>query len=445
MRILHIAAHLGGGVGKAHAALCGASAPGIRRHYVLLEPPRDLRFVNAVEAAGADLTIAPPFEAIAALAARADIVQVEWWNHPRLYECLCRADLPPMRTVFWSHISGLHAPYLPTGLFAAADAFVLTSACSLDAPNVAALPQAIRSRIAVANSGFGFAPAKRRAGSGHRALPVAYLGTVDFSKMSPQLFDVIDAVDAPDLAVAVWGATDPEGPVARRAAAMRRAGRVRFMGHGADPQACLAEAGIFLYLLQPQHFGTAENALVEAMSLGWAPLVFANPAEAAIVRHGETGFIEQDAAAAARRLSWMMAHPEAVARIGEQAATEIAATRTPEALTCAFDRIYRDVAAREKRHVDFGLALGQTPADWFLSTQCLDADALTAVRISTDTAPSKGSFAHFLQCFPSDPSLHALPGRLTAFPAPRPSPSPLVGEAGAFSDHTHLLDSSPSP
>ncbi|MCC7253997.1 glycosyltransferase [Hyphomicrobium sp.] len=395
-------------MGKAHAALCAASGPEIQRHYVLLEAPRDLRFAEQMRASGASLTIAPDFAAIARLGSEADIVQVEWWNHPRIYECLCRANLPPMRTVFWSHVSGLHAPYIPTGLFAAADCFLLTSVCSLDAPNIAALSEEARGRIDVANSGVGFEGHGRASQDGASPLPIAYMGTVDFSKMSPQVFEVIDAVEETEFTVSIWGAVDPGGEVAHRAAAMRLPERVAFKGLGVDPRAILAEAGIFLYLLQPHHFGTAENALVEAMSLGWAPLVFANPAETAIVRHGETGFVEKDAAAACRRLAWMMRHPEAVARIGQQAAAEISATRTSESMARTLQRAYRNVLAREKRPTDFRAILGETPADWFLSTQCLNARDYEAVRFSTSGSASKGSFSHFLACFPGDPSLLAL-------------------------------------
>ncbi len=408
MKILHIAPHLGGGVGKAHSALCAASSADIQRHYVLLEPPRDLRFFERMQAAGAHITVAPDFSTIAHLASEADIVQVEWWNHPRIYECLCCANLPAMRTVFWSHVSGLHAPYIPTGLFAAADCFLLTSSCSLDAPNIAALPEEARQRIEIANSAVGFASHERVAADTPSAPQVAYLGTVDFSKMSPETFEVIDAVDVPEFTVSIWGAVDPAGEVAHRAAAMRAPERVSFKGHVIDPRAILAEAGIFLYLLQPHHFGTAENALVEAMSLGWAPLVFANPAETAIVRHGETGFVEKDAAAACRRLAWMMRHPEAVARIGRQAAAEIAGTRTAEAIADTFDRVYRSALSREKKKANFGAILGQTAADWFLSTQSLDGDRHETMAVSAGGAASKGSFSHFLHCFPGDRSLQAL-------------------------------------
>ena len=408
MKILHIAPHLGGGVGKAHSVLAAATGSDIRRHYVLLEAPRDVRFVERVCASGAEMTIAPDFATVARLAAEADIVQVEWWNHPLLYAYLCRAELPPLRSVVWCHISGLHAPYVPQGLYPAADFFLFTSPCSFEAPGVAALSQEIRSRMSVANSAFGlerklYSPPERTG-----RMPVAYLGTVDFSKMSPLFFDVVDAVDGLGLTVSVWGACDPAGDVGRRARAMRHPERVRLEGYAAHPERVLATPGIFLYLLQPQHFGTAENALVEAMSLGWTPLVFDNPAEAAIVRDGETGFVEKDVSAAVRRLAWMIDSPERVARMGDCAAQDIAATRTPERLVRAFDSGYRTALARPKRTVDFGAVLGDTAADWFLSTLFPVCGGRDAVSFSTRGPASKGSFNHFLACFPDDVSLRDL-------------------------------------
>lgn len=408
MRILHIAPHLGGGVGKAHASLC-AAAPGMRRHYVLLEEPRDRRFFDRMQADGASFTVTPGSDVIARLAAEADIVQVEWWNHPRLYEYLCRAGLPATRTVFWAHVSGLFAPFIPTGLFGAAHRFALTSRCSLNAPNVLSLPVSDRARLCVVNSGFAFGRETAASPQDIVAGRVAYLGTVDFSKLSRDFFTVIDAVEDRDFSVSVFGNLDAHGEPAQSAAAMRQPARVRFEGHTPDPATVLASgAGIFLYLLQPQHFGTAENALIEAMSLGWVPLVFANPAEAAIVRHGETGFVERDAAAAARRLAWMLDNVPALRRIGAQAAADVATTKTPAVAAKAFGDIYRDVMSEEKRLTDYGSILGRTPAEWFLSTQALCSKGAPSVAAMTSEAPSKGSLAHFLHCFPGDPSLAGL-------------------------------------
>ena len=124
MKVLHIAPHLGGGVGKAHATLTEAerqSGAPVRRSYVLLEAPRDPTYAERVRAAGCALHVTPEPDRLVALAAEADIVQIEWWNHPRLYGLLAAETLPALRLVLWTHISGLAAPLIPKALAATAD------------------------------------------------------------------------------------------------------------------------------------------------------------------------------------------------------------------------------------------------------------------------------------------------------------------------------------
>ena len=290
MRILHVTPHLGGGVGKAHAALSAVLPEIVQQTFVLLETPRDRRYVDMVEAAGARVLTAANLAHVASLARESDIVQFEFWNHPRMFECLAWAEFPAMRSVFWSHISGIARPLIQPALMAEAARFVFTTEASLASASVAALRRKMHKKVSVINSGFGFPNAPPRIARG-RVPGISYLGTVDFVKMHPGFFDAIDALGDDSVRVAVWGEVDPQGAVAARAKAMRYPNRVEFMGPTSDPEAALANADIFFYPLQREHHGTAENALVEAMSLGLAPLVLDNPAEKAIVRDGQTGFI----------------------------------------------------------------------------------------------------------------------------------------------------------
>ena len=85
MKLLHVTPHLGGGVGKAHAALSAAlPKEAVEQTFLLLEAPRERRYLDQIEAGGARVIVADGLDQVARLAAKADIVQFEFWNHPRL-------------------------------------------------------------------------------------------------------------------------------------------------------------------------------------------------------------------------------------------------------------------------------------------------------------------------------------------------------------------------
>ena len=101
------------------------------------------------------------------------------------------------------------------------------------------------------------------------------------------------------------------------------------MGPTSNPAAALANADIFFYPLQREHYGTAENALVEAMSLGLAPLVLDNPAEKAIVQDGQTGFIASSIEEIGSLLEMLLLLPDVREKISRNAIHAMAETRTP--------------------------------------------------------------------------------------------------------------------
>ncbi|MBC7314651.1 MAG: glycosyltransferase, partial [Rhizobium sp.] len=330
-----------------------------------------------------------------------------------LYHLLAASFLPPMRSLFWAHVSGLFAPYIPTGLFAAAGRFLFTSPCSLQAPEIVALPDDVRARLGVVGSGFGFedgAPGNDPGQAGETSAAVAYLGTVDFVKMHPAFFDIIDAVDNPDIRVSVWGGFDPQGEPAARTRAMRHPERVRLEGQTTDPRAALQAAGIFIYPLREDHYGTAENALIEAMSLGLVPVVLANPAEKAIVTDGVNGVVAVDPADMAARLGRLRAEPEERVRLSAAAQATARERYQPRRSADLLEEHYRALMAEPKMKTDFASLLGAGPADWFLSTQQRDGSGGQARMFASGGVLSKGSIDHFLAIFPDDPGLLALSG-----------------------------------
>ncbi|HVA82369.1 MAG TPA: glycosyltransferase [Candidatus Binataceae bacterium] len=360
-----------------------------------------------IERAGTRVIVANSFEQVAALAAKAEIVQFEFWNHPRMFECLARCDFPAMRSVFWSHISGLFKPLIPLGLIEESARFVFTTPASRGITTLSELSEGTRSRISVINSGFGFPPGLGRVSS-ERPATVAYLGTVDFLKMRPCFFDCIDDLGDDAIRVAVWGALDRAGPVAARAQAMRHPERIVFHGQSDEPARALGDAGIFFYPLQPDHYGTAENVLIEAMSLGLVPVVMNNAAELAIVRHGETGFVGQTAEECTNWLKILLSSPHLRTRMSRNAIDHVAHWRVPAQSARDFMTLWLGLLARPKRQHDFRAAIGTSPADWFLATQGASAMDPKALASAAVRSPSKGTLAHFESVFADDTSLRRL-------------------------------------
>ena len=390
MKIAHLAAHLGGGVGKAHAAIRGVDPRAADHTYLLLESPRDRRYCEAIEASGANLMECPEPALMQRVLSEADIIQVEFWNHPRLYEVLAKTSLPAGRYVFWCHISGLAPPLVAEGLIEAANAFVFTSACSLR--------PGLRGNLSVIGSGFGFDNPRRRSANSDGKVVGGYLGTVDFVKMSPDFFAAVDAIDADNFEIRVYGACAENAPPTLSHHAMRHPERVSMMGQTDDPAGALSQLDFFFYPLARGHFGTAENALVEAMSAGLAPLVLDNPAEMAIVSHGETGLVAADLGDLSQKLSEIIGDRRLRERLGDAAAKDAQRRFRPEVSRDAFAALYARLAATPRATPDFGSVLGRAPLDWYLGS-FPDGSA-------KGLAPSKGSLTHFQACFPHDEGLN---------------------------------------
>ncbi|MGH6684870.1 MAG: glycosyltransferase [Pseudolabrys sp.] len=364
--------------------------------------------MNAIENGGARVVVASGLDHVAQLAADCDIVQFEFWNHPRLFECLARCPFPAIRSVFWSHISGLNKPLIPPGLIEEAMRFAFTTEASRNIASMTLLSEAVRNSIAVINSGFGLAGHQRRAPARGRKPVIVYLGTVDFVKMNPGFFDAVDRLAGDDICVSVWGAIDSSGPVAARAQAMQHPERIKFCGETAEPAAALPDADIFFYPLQPDHYGTAENALVEAMSLGLVPVVLNNAAEMAIVRHGETGFVAHSIDEAVPRLQALLSSPDEIERVSRNAIEHVTENRAPEHSARDFMILWLGLLSKPPKHSDFRCAIGTNPADWFLSTQNLPGAESKFVGGKTAQQPAKGTFAHFETVFSGDVSLARL-------------------------------------
>lgn len=250
--------------------------------FALLTQPQDRRYIDAISPL-ASVCMADYEPRLRELVECADIVQFEYWDHPSLLALLA-TELPPMRAVFWQHKRTLPKP---------PGRVVYTSALSGE-PYI--------------NSGFGFdQPLRTRGGNN-----IAYLGTVNLTKMSPVFFDVMDRLHARAF---VYGNVGED--VEARVREMNHPYRINLAGHTANPQGVLRGCGIFFYPLMADHYGTGENALCEAMSMGLVPVVLNNDVERGIV--GDAGIICQDADSCVSAIVRLMSDPSLMRKLSERA------------------------------------------------------------------------------------------------------------------------------
>lgn len=370
IRVLHITPHMGGGIGRALSgfALQARGSDTCSHTYICLEQPEKRQGIDRMLEAGCEVTVAPSDEGLTEAIAVADVIQVEFWNHPALLRMLCDLSLPAMRLLIWCHISGLHFPIIPEALAAASDRFVFTSPCSYESQEMQALPNETRDKLAVVSSGGGFDqlpfPDRQTAAKGR--LRAGYVGSLNFSKLHPDYVTLLAAVDNPGFRVRMIGDEINRQHLEQQCLDLGRPGLLEFAGYSTRVENELAELDLLVYLLNPMHYGTTEIALLEAMAMGVVPIVMNNSCERMIVEHGVTGWIVNDGQELAAAVAWLGEHAEERLAMGRQAAATVRATYTYPRMEDEFDHIYQGIMAEgEKRRIDFGAIFGRTPSDWF--------------------------------------------------------------------------------
>ncbi|KZD12200.1 glycosyltransferase family 4 protein [Oceanibaculum pacificum] len=398
MRLVHITPHLGGGVGKAVATLirqAAVSRSDVRHSVLCLEQPEKRHAVDALCAVGCPVTIAPSLEEARRAIAEADMVQLEFWNHPEIPRLLCALGPVSLRLLAWCHVSGLHAPAIPAGLLESDALVVFTSPCSLANPRVR---RQGRDHPVVSSGCVDELPAW----NGPNPPRIGYAGTLNFAKLHPDFVGYLAELPADATPVHLYGDAVNRDHLEAQCAAAGRPSLLRFHGYADDMPAALQQLGILCYLLHPQHYGTAENALIEAMAMGVVPVVLDNPAERAIVMDGDTGFVVADKAGFRAAMLKLLGDPALRGRMARRGAASVRSRFTAARMESGLAAQYKHLIKQDKKEFRFERVFGATPGEWFASFQPAGP---VATALDAPSERRKGSLHHFLEKFPDDPTL----------------------------------------
>lgn len=410
IQVLHITAHLGGGVGKALSGLV-RNKSGISHRIACLERPEKLQFVEKIEGSGTEVILEPSHLQLRALINDADIVQVEWWGHPAVMANLCVTSLPAMRLVLWCHVSGLHTPIIPIKLIQIAHKCLFTSPCTLETRDVQSLSAEEKKGIGVIHSAGGIDELPTPNFDVNEALSAGYMGSLNFAKLHPNYANFLATISLPEFRIKMIGDLTNKDILEAQCQKAGCSGILEFRGYCKDIVTELSSINFMPYILNPMHYGTTENALLEAMAMGVVPIVLNNPAESCLIHHRQTGLIVQNYEEFGQAVTWLQKHPEERVRIGRTASESVRKKFPAKSMQNAFSTCYQKLLSQNKKEIPFRDILGHNPADWFLSLQkhpALFESSEKKLELPNNFSlyglleQTKGSVFHFCRYFPRD-------------------------------------------
>jgi len=365
MKILHIAAHMGGGIGSAYAGLgnCGQE-----QRILLLETPRDRTALDRVRSAGFQIIQATERSSVERELEWADVAVFSWHHHPALTGFLHGFPAVPIRSILWCHVSGNYFPHISAEFVQQFDQSIFASPFSLDLPQVRALGDTYLKKHCDVVYGLNdlsrFIRIKKKP---HAHYTVGYVGTMGFCKLHPSFIDFCAAAWTPDTQFLMVGSPSTQKELLTSAEEKGIAEQFQFCGQLPDVSSALAQMDVFGYLLNPQHFGATENALLEAMAAGLPVVALDQCVERGIIRDGRTGLLVHSPAEYGNAVRYLWENPEKAALLGAQAQIDIMERYEIQANRRRFLVACQRAEAREKRLHHFSEFFTGEPADWFLS------------------------------------------------------------------------------
>jgi L-malate glycosyltransferase len=290
MKILHIACHLGGGIGAVIDNWIKNDKDNV--HTIACLNPNDDRSWQ-IEGAYHDLRNWP--EKLDYLIKCNDVIVLHWYNNPVLYEFLCLHQMPECRLMVWAHSNCLNPPYvIPENLVNMCDRFIFTSPVSYHAKEYLELSDEQKNKFGVIWSVSDLTKFYNIKKVKHETFNVGYVGTIDLnSKMHHDFVSMCRSIDIADIKFIVCGGGPDLELLKSQVKAAGLAEKFTITGQISQDELLgyYAQMDVFGYPLYEKHIGTCEQVLGEAMAAGVVPVVLDNAPEHFIIDNDVNGVI----------------------------------------------------------------------------------------------------------------------------------------------------------
>ena len=285
---------------------------------------------------------------------KADIVQIEWWNHPLVYKFLTCFPFPPSRVILCSHVNGLSRPSIVTeNVVEFSDIFLTATKATRKHPlfqsktNVRHHKKLRYVTYPVDFERFGNIKPKA-----HEGFNIGYVGTLDYSKMYRNFLSMSAAVDISKIKFIICGDGFDKEKV-KLEAQKYPSGKFQFLGFTENIKSILEILDVFGYPLNVNHYGSGEQAINEAMYAGLPVVAFSNPAEQEIISHNDTGILVDDEQSYVEAIKTLHFNPAERTRIGMNAHRHIIENFNPLQCFQKLESIYKEVMELNKESRTF--------------------------------------------------------------------------------------------
>ena len=428
LKVLHIAPHIGWGIGKAVVGLSLlGKKDGIQSAVVLLEQPQKTGIVKEAASQGIPVYIEPEKDVLTELIRHSDIVVVNWWNHPLMYQFLCELN-EECRLVIWCHVNGCVYPYFDSGFLLEFEHIFFTTPYSKE--NMLWSSEHKRQILEKSSVLYGFGSfrpeniACKKNWGEQNILKIGYAGTLSYSKMSPEYIAYCEAVCEACPYAEIHLAGDADERILWDVSHSKYKENLFFDGYITDIQSWYHDMDIFLYLLNPLHYGTTENVILEAMACGLPVIAFAHKAEQMIIGTDGAGIFIKNKEELVKAVS-CLCNPQKRKIHGLKARESVCTEYSCESSYRGYSDIIRNIARRSKRIGYFSKILaggGKNACQWFLMSAGPDKKVFEKYLFSHDAIPvidlikrkyiysesGKSSLIQFHEYYPDDEKLGEL-------------------------------------
>lgn len=432
MKILHITTHMGGGVGKflsATACHDKNSELNIEHQIVLLEKPEKTYFVDYCLEKGIETVILNDYETITEKIKLVDIVIIHWWHNPVMAKFLALFPSIPMRLVIWAHVSGCNYPAIPFAFTQLPHKMFFTTPYSYENPYWEdEQRKKIQSEMPVVY-GLGAEYREKNIIKQQAKLAnsfrIGYVGTLSPSKIHPDFIKYCRAVIEliPTAKFIFIGDVTLSQETSQLLVEYNIEEKFEFVGYTNDVDSYLASFDVFGYPLNPYHFGTTENVVLEAMAMGLPVVMLNQNTEKYIVKHRQDGLLADSIEDYAQHMKYLFYYPEERVRLGINAKEKIMNKFNLAINIETMHKKLLKVLQEGKKTFDFVELFGDKPYLWFLS--CLGDNKelflkIIAGRVGLDSlavikeipaillGQGKSSISHFAEQYPEDEILQKL-------------------------------------